>query len=220
MEFCDAKCRILVLKYPLFWFHAPLETMDMSSIGHYLKTLLSHRYRQEVRTANRHQRLRDSIDQYLKGLPQCHSWVLIASRADHDEGFHCDVTMRARDLLPWARENASKHSIQNLTNETVTKALPLWLDQASVDTRAVCLLPPGAFREIAGEIDAWASEGLVRVFCPKCRETVKEIEVTKENEGQAGEVYYWWTDVWTCQKGHVLRKKNEHMRIMRVRHRL
>jgi|AntDeeMinimDraft_5_1070356.scaffolds.fasta_scaffold03860_6 hypothetical protein len=60
----------------------------MSSIGHYLKTLLSNRYRQEVTTANRHQRLRDSIDQYLKGLPQCHSWVLIASRADHDEGFH------------------------------------------------------------------------------------------------------------------------------------
>lgn len=190
----------------------------MSSIIHYLKYLLSSRYRQQARMENRQRRIDEAVEYYVDALPQCHGWILLASRADKEEGFHCDVTISARNFLSWARQNADECIVQNFRAEVVRKALPVWLSQASFDEEAVSLLPPSAFREVAEDIDAWVTQGVVSVFCPQCQAAVTEIDVTKENYRQAGNAFSWWTDVWTCGRGHVLRKQNQHIRLILSRH--
>jgi len=192
----------------------------MSSITHLLKYLLSPTYRQQARVEECHRRITQAIEDYVDALPQCHGWILLASRADKEDGFYCDVTIRTRDFLSWARQNADEHVIQNFQAEVVRKALPVWLSRASFDERTVSLLPPGAFREIAEDIDDWVTQGRARVFCSQCQAVPTEIDVTKENYHRAGNAYSWWTDVWTCENGHVLRKKDQHMRLILRRNRL
>lgn len=191
----------------------------MSTLAHHFKRLTSSRYREQVRREDRHRRLENAINDYLSNLPQCHGWVLLASRADKEEGFHCDVTIRTRDLLAWSKQKSDQCIVQSFDNEVVSKALPRWLEQASFDVRTVSLLPPGGFRDIAGEIDIWASQGLAKVYCPQCRGVVNEIVVAETNVGEAGSALRWWTDVWTCPEGHVLREKDQYTRLIRARHR-
>jgi len=191
----------------------------MSIIAHQFKRLISTRYREETRRKDRHRRLQRAIEDYLDALPQCHGWVLLASRADAEQGFHCDVTVRTRDLLAWSNQRADQCIVQSFGSEVVSKALPRWLGQASFDDRTVSLLPPGGFCEIAGEINAWASQGLARVYCPQCRKAFSQIAAAEENVGEAGNALRWWTDVWTCPAGHVLREKDQYIRLIRSRHR-
>jgi len=191
----------------------------MSIITHHFKRLISSRYREQVRHEDRHRRLQRAIEDYLDALPQCYGWVLLASRADKEEGFHCDVTIRTRDLLAWSKPRIDQCVVQDFNGEVVRKALPRWLEQASFDERCVSLLPPGGFHEIASEITTWVSQGLARVYCPQCGEVVTDIGVAEENVREAGSALRWWTDVWTCPEGHVLREKDQYIRLIRSRHR-
>ena len=188
----------------------------MSIIAHHFKCLTSSRYREQVRREKRHRRLENAINDYLANLPQCHGWVLLASRADKEEGFYCDVTIRARDLLAWSKQKSDQRFAQSFNNEVVSQALPRWLEQASFDGRAVSQLPPGSFRDIAGEIDNWVFQGLARVYCPQCRSVINDMVVAEENVAEAVNVLKWWTDVWTCPEGHVLREKDQYIRFMRT----
>ena len=78
----------------------------MSIIVHQFKRLISQRYRDETRRKDRHQQLQRAIEDYLDAITQYHGWVLLATRADEEQGFHCDVTIRTPDLLAWSNQRA------------------------------------------------------------------------------------------------------------------
>ncbi|PFG54330.1 hypothetical protein ATG98_3553 [Marinobacter sp. LV10R520-4] len=54
---------------------------------------------------------------------------------------------------------------------------------------------------------------------PQCRKALNQIAVAEENVGEAGNALRWWTDVWTCPAGHVLRERDQYIRLIQSRHR-
>jgi hypothetical protein len=168
--------------------------VTMNSIPHYLKKLFSRAYRRQLAAEERQSELRVLIQEHLEKLPRCEGQILVATSEDQEEGFFCDVTVPARVLLAWAREDAEKTVIQNVSAQAAREALPIWLANSTFDTRKVSRLPGGHFGLVEERINDWVTDGTATVYCPECGHEVQDVAITKANEVQAGRAYFWWTE--------------------------
>lgn len=169
---------------------------------HYLKKLFSRAYRRQLAAEERQSELQAQIQEHLATLPRCEGQILVATTENRDEGFFCDVTVPARVLLAWARE-----------------VLPIWLANSTFDTRKVSRLPEGHFGLVEERINDWVTDGTATVYCPECGHEVQDVAITKANEIQAGRAHFWWTDIWSCPRGHLLRQKDQEIRFILKPHR-
>ena len=193
--------------------------VTMNSIPHYLKKLFSRAYRRQLAAEERQSELKVLIQEHLEKLPRCEGQILVATSEDQEEGFFCDVTVPARVLLAWAREDAEKTVIQNVSAQAAREALPIWLANSTFDTRKVSRLPGGHFGLVEERINDWVTDGTATVYCPECGHEVQDVAIRKANEVQAGRAYFWWTDIWSCPRGHLLRQKDQEIRFILRPHR-
>ena len=181
----------------------------MSTIHHTIRRLVSRKYRSQLQ-------LQYEVEYFLASLPQCNGVVLVADPSYGEGEYSCEITVPAGYLLAWSREYAQKSITQSVRDEAVRQGLPIWLAQARFDNREVTRLPREAFRALSAEIASWVRNGVARVECRDCGKAVSDIRMTEFDKAQAGNKYYWWTDVWTCPEGHRLMQQNQEMRIYRA----
>ena len=186
---------------------------------HYLKKLFSRAYRRQLAAEERQSELQAQIQEHLATLPRCEGQILVATTENRDEGFFCDVTVPARVLLAWAREDAERMVIQSVSAQAAREVLPIWLANSTFDTRKVSRLPDGHFSLVEERINDWVTDGTATVYCPECGHEVQDVAITKANEMRAGRAYYWWTDIWSCPRGHLLRQKDQEIRFILKPHR-
>jgi len=139
--------------------------VTMNSIPHYLKKLFSRAYRRQLAAEERQSELRVLIQEHLAKLPRCEGQILVATSEDQEEGFFCDVTVPARVLLAWAREDAERTVIQNVSAQAAREALSIWLANSTFDTRKVSRLPGGHFGLVEERINYWVTDGTATVYC-------------------------------------------------------
>lgn len=191
----------------------------MISMPHYLKKLFSRAYRRQLAAEERQNELQAQIQEHLATLPRCEGQILVATTENRDEGFFCDVTVPARVLLAWAREDAERTVIQSVSAQAARDVLPVWLANSTFDTRKVSRLPGGHFGLVEVRINDWVTDGTATVYCPECGHEVQDVAITKVNEIQAGRAHFWWTDIWSCPRGHLLRQKDQEIRFILKPHR-
>jgi len=149
---------------------------------------------------------------YLSTLPTCHQFVIIAAPEFGEGEYDCGIIVPASKLVALYCEEVEQTTISSWASKVLRRALPLWLEQASTNDGEVVSLPKEAFRDILGSIASWVKAEKAQVWCCSCENWVSDIAMTKEDEGQIGNLLFAWTDLWYCNNGHKLYEDTQEIR--------
>ena len=177
----------------------------MASLRESLKQVFSKPYREQ-------QRMNQDVQAYLKTLPICHQFILVAAPEFGEGEYSCGVILSAHNLLAWYRREAEETTIYSWNAKVRRRALPLWLEEADINDEEVVDLPRSAFHDIRGFIDDWVEAGQAHVWCYHCKSWVNEVAMSKMDEIHIGNLSSSWTDVWFCNHGHKLHEARHQTR--------
>lgn len=154
-----------------------------------------------------------AVGDYLLKLPLCSKNVVIVSPAYGEEHYSCEIIMAATDLLPWAEAHASAVWGSVREEQAARKALPLWLQAANIDD-SKSYIPHFMYKVLRPYVLNFVKDGTAEIYCPECQSLVSDIVMNKLDETRAAG-WSWWTDVWTCPKGHQLYFEKHDMHVHR-----
>lgn len=160
--------------------------------------------------------LEKAVGEYLLKLPRCSNNVIIVSPKYGETHYACDIIVSAEDLVLWAEHHAEAVWSSNQEEQAARKALPLWLRGAKIEDNSASYVPHFMYEVLRPYVLNFVNEGTAKIYCPQCKSFVYNVKMEKLHEKSSGD-WSWWTDVWTCPKGHQLYYEEHELHIYRRR---
>lgn len=157
-----------------------------------------------------------AVGEYLLKLPRCGEYVVIVTPKYGETHYTCEIVVAAEDLLPWAEHHADAVWSSNQEEQAARKALPIWLRGAASTENSTSYVPHFMYEVLRPYVLNFVNEDSAQIYCLECQSIVTDISMEKINEKQAGD-WSWWTDIWTCPKGHRLYYEEHELHIHRRR---
>lgn len=154
--------------------------------------------------------LEKEVGKMLLNLPTCSARVAIASPAYDPEHYRCDVTMDPHELASWAKRHA-EGVVGFGPEQAARQALPIWLRGADMSDMRTTYVP-GFASLIRPYIADFMEDANVRVYCTECSADVDDVVTQKVDQKTHGH-WSWWTDVWTCPKGHEFHREEHELHL-------
>lgn len=158
--------------------------------------------------------LEKAVSSYLLKLPRCSKKVVIMSPKYGQADYSCEIVMAAEDLMPWSEHHAD--AVWSLSQEVqiARKALPLWLREANLKDDSASYVHHFIYEVLRPYVSDFISDGTASIYCTECQSFVADVKMEKLNYKKAAD-WSWWTDVWTCPKGHQLYYQEQELHIRR-----
>lgn len=147
-----------------------------------------------------------SMDEYLSKLPRCSKEVVIVSPIYAAEDYYsCEITVEAKDLLPWAKHHVKGVSSSDQEKQAAREALPLWLQSADSSEDRASYAPHYMYEVLRPYVSAFVEDGIAKIYCPECQSVVADVQMDiKDERSLLGGRWVYWTNVWKCPHGHLL----------------
>ena len=156
------------------------------------------------------------LEEYLSGLPRCHSSVIIAGPTYVNSRYKGQIIAPADKLQASAAEILGSVIARSEQDQVVLKAFPMWLQAAETGGSAVSRAPFLVTQFLKGHIPDIIKDGIAHAYCNECQSVVDEIKMDKlDNRTPAG--WSFWTDEWRCPQGHLLYREDRDLRFI-VKH--
>jgi hypothetical protein len=147
------------------------------------------------------------LGKLLQALPVCSQFVAIISKRYNDNDYKCEVIVEALKLFPWAQNHSKGVFYGDVYEQVANLALPYLLATADVSDDRITYLPP-IFRPVFQEyVLLYFNSEIAQFYCHICQEIV-EVK-TEKLKLIDSPCLLNWTDLWTCERGHVVHKRDE-----------
>jgi hypothetical protein len=150
----------------------------------------------------------------MQALPVCSRYVAIINKRFNDNDYECDVILESSKLFPWA-QNHSKNCLSGGYEQVARLALPYFLAAADVSDGRITYLSPSFSSVVKDYVQNFINDGIGQFHCHICQENTK-VKIEQLDEINTS-FFYKWTEVWTCEKGHIVHKKNHEMHVNRAK---
>lgn len=157
-----------------------------------------------------------AVGEYLLKLPQCTRNVVIVSPKYGETHYACEIVVTAEDLAPWAEHHADSVWSSNQEEQAARKVLPIWLRGAKSGDTSASYVPHFMYEVLRPYVLNFVNNKTATIYCLECQSFVTDIQMKELNEKRAGD-WSWWTDVWTCPRGHQLYYEEHELHIHRRR---
>jgi len=155
-----------------------------------------------------------AVGAHLLKLPRCSKNVVLVSPKYNDVHYTCEITVEADDLLPWAEHHAIAVSSSHQEDQEAREFLPIWLRDADNSNDSVSYVSQSMYGVLNPYILDFVNKGIAKFYCLECKSFVNDVQLARLNERNAGD-WSWWTDYWTCPKGHKLRYEENELHLYR-----
>ena len=158
---------------------------------------------------------RKELQNQFRILPKCTRYVLVMSPEYGDKNYTCEIVADASKLARWAARHAESVLGSDDREQMARSFMPVWLGQADVHNNSVSQLLPSFVTVLRPYISDFLSDGTARIICRSCGQQVTKIRKRKSNERNSVS-WFFWTDEWLCQKGHLLYQESHEMHVQRT----
>lgn len=154
------------------------------------------------------------LGKLMRTLPGFSRRVAIISERYNDIDYECEVVVESSKLVPWAQDHA-KNVLGGGDEQVARLALPYFLTAADTSDDRITYLYPSFRSVLRPYVQKFIKVGIAQSYCHTCG---KSTELTTEQLNKANMDSSWpsWTDVWTCERGHIVHKKDVKFHIQRA----